>query len=216
MPLNYEAAKNSLARCVRIDECKDWADKAVALASYARQVKDDELLKNVKRIRVRAQVRMGELLSEYDAPHGGWGVKGQHKKFKKRPRMSPRYQAGFDAGLGRKDINRSVSMFRVPEADRERLIENDPPVSPSQLADLGRIRRFKTGRGKSIAYKELASAYGGVTLGSFCSWIAKHPPAYWAAQITADDECKNIREKIVEAQEWLDELDQRLGRDTKP
>ena len=44
-PATYESAKAALANCVRLDECKDWADKAAALASYAKQANDEELMK---------------------------------------------------------------------------------------------------------------------------------------------------------------------------
>ncbi len=44
LPSSYEAAKRALAQCDAIDECKDWADKMAALASYARQAKDEDLL----------------------------------------------------------------------------------------------------------------------------------------------------------------------------
>lgn len=36
LPQTYENAKTALAECASIDECKDWSDKASALASYAR------------------------------------------------------------------------------------------------------------------------------------------------------------------------------------
>ena len=52
LPVNYEAAKTALATCEQIDECKDWADKAMALAAYARQANDDELLHTARRIRL--------------------------------------------------------------------------------------------------------------------------------------------------------------------
>ena len=45
LPEKYEAAKTALAECARIDECKDWADKAHAMASYAKQADDDSLHK---------------------------------------------------------------------------------------------------------------------------------------------------------------------------
>jgi len=35
LPRTYEAAKRALSECSEVDECKDWADKAAALASYA-------------------------------------------------------------------------------------------------------------------------------------------------------------------------------------
>src|SRR5262245_38639552 len=41
LPAAYEAAKDALAKCDQVDECKDWADKAAAIASYARQAHDD-------------------------------------------------------------------------------------------------------------------------------------------------------------------------------
>ena len=36
LPRVYEAAREALTTCQNVDECKDWADKAAALASYAK------------------------------------------------------------------------------------------------------------------------------------------------------------------------------------
>ncbi len=36
LPQIYEAAKKAISECFRIDECKDWANKAEALASFRR------------------------------------------------------------------------------------------------------------------------------------------------------------------------------------
>ena len=43
LPAAYENAKTALAQCDAIDQCKEMADKAQALASYARQANDPEL-----------------------------------------------------------------------------------------------------------------------------------------------------------------------------
>jgi hypothetical protein len=43
LPATYVEAKSKIAVCARIDECKSWADKAVALKSYAKQMKDRSL-----------------------------------------------------------------------------------------------------------------------------------------------------------------------------
>lgn len=68
LPARYEQARTHLAQCVEIDECQDWADKAAALASYARQADDKTLENYAMRIRARAIRRAGELLKEYDGP----------------------------------------------------------------------------------------------------------------------------------------------------
>jgi hypothetical protein len=49
---DVQRAKAALAVCARIDECKDWADKAEAMASYARQSGDIELRKMTDRTTV--------------------------------------------------------------------------------------------------------------------------------------------------------------------
>jgi hypothetical protein len=44
LPANYIAAKAALAECTRVDECAKWSKKAFALASYAKQMRDEALL----------------------------------------------------------------------------------------------------------------------------------------------------------------------------
>jgi hypothetical protein len=51
LPQLYQEAKNALAACESMDECADWADKAAAIASYARQADDLELENYARRIR---------------------------------------------------------------------------------------------------------------------------------------------------------------------
>src|SRR5262245_8939543 len=71
LPSSYAAARTALADCVRIDECKKWANKAQALASYARQADDTALERFAIRIRARAIKRCGELLQEIKPDSGG-------------------------------------------------------------------------------------------------------------------------------------------------
>ena len=47
-------ASGHQAQCNQIDECQEWANKAEALASYARQAEDSTLHKLSDRIRARA------------------------------------------------------------------------------------------------------------------------------------------------------------------
>jgi hypothetical protein len=92
LPLNYEQAKNALAECEQLDQCSEWADKAAALASYARQADNEELENLAKRIRLRASRRCGELLLQLDARGGDGGAKprGLSLLLRRRAQRPPR------------------------------------------------------------------------------------------------------------------------------
>ena len=70
LPQTYQAAQIALQECSQIDECKDWADKAAALASYARQAEDDQLERMAQRIRSRAIRRGSELVKQIEPANG--------------------------------------------------------------------------------------------------------------------------------------------------
>lgn len=134
LPRTYEAAKIALMDCAKIDECKDWSDKAAALASYARQAEDDQLEKMAVRIRGRAVRRAGELLKEVDP------ATGAHRKTDGGDILS-RKQVAADAGMSERQQMTAVRVANVPTEDFERQIESDEPPTLSQLAQQGIKRR---------------------------------------------------------------------------
>jgi hypothetical protein len=86
-PLNlmrYDAARAALAEANRIDEVRDFHDKAAALQEYARRANDPDLIQMATDLRLRAARRGGQMLKqmlvEGERDPGGRGRIGSRPK----------------------------------------------------------------------------------------------------------------------------------------
>ncbi len=133
LPASYERAKEALSRCHAIDECKDWADKAAALASYAKQADDKTLQQFALRIQSRAIRRCGELLQTFQTgPQGG-----RPKKNTDGSDGVSQRQAAEAAGMSVRQELTAVRVANVPADDFEAALESDDPPTITRLAELG-------------------------------------------------------------------------------
>lgn len=130
LPQTYQAAQVALSECSQIDECKDWADKASALASYARQADDHELERMAQRIRARAIRRAGELLKQIEP------ASGHHRKSEGAPTFS-RENAARDAGMSKHQQVQATRVANIPEREFEAQVDSPKPPTLSQLAAQG-------------------------------------------------------------------------------
>lgn len=134
LPATYQNAKNALSECVQIDECVTWADKAAALASYAKQANDDEMMKMATRIRDRAIRRAGELLKQIEPGHG----KNQNITDAADSKVLTRKEVAQQAGMSERQQVTAIRVANVPQEDFDRQVESANPPTVTKLAEQGK------------------------------------------------------------------------------
>ena len=65
-PARYQAMVAAIAECHRVDECKELADRATAMAAYYKQIRDDTSMRQYHEVRLRSWRRLGELFAQID------------------------------------------------------------------------------------------------------------------------------------------------------
>lgn len=136
LPVAYEQAKVALASCASIDECQDWANKAEALATYAKMADDDTLHIFADRIQARAVRRMGELLKEYTLPH-----ELRYSHALRTGTLPSQKSVAAEAGISKHQLRQAVSVATVPADQFEAAIESDKPPTVTALAEMGKQSR---------------------------------------------------------------------------
>lgn len=164
LPVSYEKAREALVQCHQIDECKQWADKAAALASYAKQAQDETLFQTAMKIQGRAIRRAGELMQEITPMPGFGGGRpsvaalvetiepndavpkpdaGAHTRFSEPPKADSkptpmtRKAAAEAAGLSRHQQVQALRIASIPEPEFEAAIEAPTPPTITELAERG-------------------------------------------------------------------------------
>jgi hypothetical protein len=132
LPTNYVAAKQALAECARVDECKRWGDAALRLKSYAKQMKDSSLENMAQKIRDRAMKRGGQLLLSVKASKGG-----RPDKTRGATPPSSRKAVAEKAGVSPDQAKQMIRVARVPDEQFESMVERPKPATVEELAAAG-------------------------------------------------------------------------------
>lgn len=140
IPVSYQKAVTAIKECDAIDEAKDWADKMSALALYYKQSKDKTLEDYAKRIRIRAERRMGELLRQFDG-------KGKNQYSKEDSTVDDtkltQKHISEEIGLSKRQKDQSIRLSNIPEETFNNLVESENVPTLTQLAELGTKKNIK-------------------------------------------------------------------------
>lgn len=195
LPQTYEAAKAALSNCASLDECQDWADRAAALASYARMADDDALEKLSTRIRTRAIRRAGELLKQIEPARGA----NQNIGGDASPKVQTRKDAAADAGLSPDQAKQAIRVANVPAEDFEKQVESPNPPTVTALAEQG--KKPLTMPVRPAGFQAATSLIG--TVERFAQFCAAETPET-VAEAVMPHEAADLRVYVATIDGWLD------------
>jgi hypothetical protein len=131
LPASYELAVAAIAKASGIDECRDLSDKAMALASNARQSRDDCLQRMAIRTQAGATCRCG---ARTDLQPGDT-----------TDLKLTRASAATDAGMSERQRKTALGVASVSKADSEQPVENEKPPTVTKRAEQGKKTRALVG-----------------------------------------------------------------------
>ncbi|GAC1573012.1 MAG: hypothetical protein NVS3B5_02280 [Sphingomicrobium sp.] len=190
LPATYEQAKVALASCANIDECQDWANKAEALASYAKMADDDSLRVLADRIQARAVRRMGELLKQFDG-------RGDHMKKDGTVLSLTQTHIAEKAGISERQVKTAVRVANVPEEKFEAAVEAPKPATVTALAEMGKQVRTVPAEG----FRQATHLIGAVK--RFAEFCLSNDPEGVASGVLPH-EAGDLRGHVATIDSWLD------------
>lgn len=215
LPRSYERARQALAKCEEIDECKGWADRYAAMASYAKQADDKTLERMALKIRGRAVRRCGELLEEIEPREVGRPAKN-----KEGAQPISRAEAAAGAGLSPHQAKQALRVAAIPEEDFEAVIESEDPPTVEKLAKAGGEYRKAAAppRPQSTAHLRGATAdeysFGTQIFGALSRLVAATEEGTPTAAARGErGRRRDLSQLATKASRWLDRLAAALKKD---
>ena len=194
MPEAYNRAVIALQECNQIDECKEWADKMSALASYWKQANDETMYKLAKRIHARAYRRAGELLKQFDArPQNA-----QKQKDGDVPLISQKDVAEQN-GMSERQRKTAVRLANVPDDSFNDQVESDNFSTITQLAEQG--KRDYLSKPKPQGFAEAIQVEGAFR--DLVNQMEENDPIFIIGGMDEKDISK-MKEYIRKIENWCD------------
>ncbi|MGX1418328.1 MT-A70 family methyltransferase [Bradyrhizobium elkanii] len=125
--IRYETARSALAEARNVDEVKDIRDKSEAMRAYARMAKDTQLEIDATELRLRAERRLGIMLSEHKRTIGfasGGEHGGRSKIDGSREEPSNQRPTLADVGIDKKLSSRAQRIGGIGEQAFEAMVDS--------------------------------------------------------------------------------------------
>ena len=190
LPRLYTEARNALQQASTVEAIREICDRWDAMVTYARrQAYNRQLLVVAKRIRLRAQRRLGQVLDTIPRTH--------HTGCK--PKQEGLHSTCLEMGLKMTEVYRAITFARLPEPEFEKIAESANPPAPS-LAE-----RMIRERGPTSPWADSTRALK--AFNSFLHFTIRHPNAPSLAHALCEGQS---REQILtqgrQIQAWLNTL----------
>jgi hypothetical protein len=190
-----ERAKQALAECLSVDEAREIADEAKAIAKYATEKKGaEDLLRLARQIQIRAYRRIGQLLRDHKEK---FAINSMEYTAIKIASME---EVSFEMALA------SEARGVGPHEFARQHVPRPPPIFKEETPE-GRARRIARWQ-KQMGAEKAESI--NVEIVNFHAFIKQCTPLSAAAIFESRAEKRRVREQIRELQDWLDELDRQL------
>jgi N6-adenosine-specific RNA methylase IME4 len=118
--IRYEAARSALAEARSVDEVKDIRNQAIALETYAKLAKDRTLINDATDIRLRAELRLGEMiLAQKETVGLNRGLAGSRVTGTSKEPLKDKRPTLAENGIDKKLSARVQHLARLSPEERE-------------------------------------------------------------------------------------------------
>src|SRR6266550_2539632 len=143
--VNYNTARNALEKAYRVDEVKQIRDTAIAAQAYAKQAKDTQLINHATEIKIRAEIKCGELLIAT--------AKAKERRDKgNRSVTSDPIPKLIDLGVSKMQSSRWQKLAKLSGEDQEVIISNAKSKMMAAIGDVAEHNHRAQGTGENEWY----------------------------------------------------------------